>query len=166
MQRWVGRNGRIGGGEGALRTRAQRFFTAGAAVLALSLPAGAWAGPQALAAGAPEEAGCSWGIKSNPDTVNIAYPDLDVTYWAHEFVPVPGERLVIKGAYPAARYFSFHVYDSRAFPLDSAFDARIAPDPGSSNPFLAAVTRHPRSAAHADAVVRSRSESELLPGQR
>src|SRR5439155_1043704 len=111
-------------------------LVAGAAVLALSLPAGAWAGPQALAAGAPEEAGCSWGIKSNPDTVNIAYPDLDVTYWAHEFVPVPGERLVIKGAYPAARYFSFHVYDSRAFPLDSAFDARIAPDPGSSNPFL------------------------------
>ena len=45
---------------------------------------------------------------------------------------------MINGAYPAARYFSFHVYDSRAFPLDSAFDARIAPDPGSSNPFLAA----------------------------
>lgn len=39
----------------------------------------------------------------------LAYPDLDATYWAHFFAPTPGERLVIKGEYPQARYFSFHV---------------------------------------------------------
>ena len=83
----------------------------------------------------PHGPDCSWGIKSSPDAVNIAYPDLDVTYWAHEFVPVPGERLVIKGGYPVARYFSLHVYDSRAVPLDSVYDARIAPDPGAANPY-------------------------------
>lgn len=119
-----------------MRTTAERLFGAFACVIALSLPAGAATGTQALAAGGPEAAGCSWGVKSNPDAVNIAYPDLDATYWAHEFVPVSGERLVIRGQYPAARYFSFHVYDSRAVPLDSAYDARIAPDPGGSNPFL------------------------------
>jgi hypothetical protein len=52
-------------------------------------------------------------------------------------VPAPGERLVIKGQYPFARYFSFHVYDSTAVPIDSAYDQEIAPDAGSANPFLA-----------------------------
>jgi hypothetical protein len=120
-----------------LRTRAERLFTAGAAVLALALCAAALGGPTALATEPPPGPDCSWGIKSSPDAVNIAYPDLDVTYWAHEFVPVPGERLVIKGEYSLARYFSFHVYDSRAVPLDSVYDARIAPDLGSANPYLA-----------------------------
>jgi hypothetical protein len=81
---------------------------------------------------------CSWGFTSNPDTVNLAYPDLNATYWAHVFIPAPGERLVIKGQYPAARYFSFHVYDATAVPLDSIYDAHIAPDPGSANPYVAA----------------------------
>jgi hypothetical protein len=80
---------------------------------------------------------CSWQLVSNPDTVNAAYPDLDATYWIHLFVPVPGQRLVISGRYPVARYFSFHTYESTGIPLDSAYDAQINPDRGSSNPFRA-----------------------------
>jgi hypothetical protein len=72
---------------------------------------------------------CSWGAGTNPNTSNIAYPDLDATYWSHYFV--------ISGEYPSARYFSFVVYDERAIPLDSVYDAAIAPAAGSSNPFRA-----------------------------
>ncbi len=89
-----------------------------------------------------EPADCSWGVRSNPDTVNLAYPDLDATYWAHVFEPVPGERLVVKGEYPQARYFSFHVYDATAVAIDSQYDQQIAPDAGSANPFVAKPPRH------------------------
>jgi hypothetical protein len=122
-----------------VRTVGERLFTVVLGVVALALPAGLLGTASGALASEPlGGSGCSWGITSNPDTVNLAYPDLNVTYWAHEFVPTPGERLVIKGQYPAARYFSFHVYDSTAVPLDSAYDAQIAPDPGSSNPYAAA----------------------------
>jgi hypothetical protein len=84
---------------------------------------------------------CSWGLSSNPNTVNIEYPDLSAKYWAHAFVPVPGERLVITGEYPSARYFSLIVYDEKLVPLDSVYDAEIAPNAGSSNPFSAKPTR-------------------------
>ena len=97
--------------------------------------------PGARGAGASETAGCSWGAKSNPDTINLAYPDLSASYWTHFFSPAPGERLVISGFYPRARYFSFHVYDATAVAIDSAYDAQIAPDAGSSNPFLAKPAR-------------------------
>ncbi len=79
---------------------------------------------------------CSWGLSSNPNTVNVEYPDLNAKYWGHELVPPLGGRLVITGYYPAARYFSFHVYDEKLVPLDSIYDSQIAPNPGSSNPFV------------------------------
>ena len=103
----------------------------GLASLALLTPTGA------LGAGPSEAAQCSWGLSSNPNTVNVEYPDLSAKYWARAFVPVPGERLMITGEYPSALYFSFHVYDEKLVPLDSVYDAEIAPDPGSSNPFRA-----------------------------
>lgn len=102
--------------------------------------------PAAAAAAEPGgELACSWGAQSEPDTINIAYPDLNATYWSHFFEPVEGERLVISGEYPAARYFSFHVYDSTLVAMDSAYDAQIAPDAGSANPYRA---RPPRGAGN------------------
>jgi hypothetical protein len=104
----------------------------------LSLATGldsALAAPGGVPSGAPA---CSWELVSNPDMVNAAYPDLDATYWIHPFVPTPGQRLLITGHYPTARYFSFHTYSSSGLALDSAYDAQINPEPGSSNPFRAA----------------------------
>jgi hypothetical protein len=121
-----------------VKTVAKRLFAVIMSVLLLAWVADASAATTSVLASEPLEGpGCSWGITSNPDTINLAYPDLDATYWAHEFIPTPGERLLIKGQYPAARYFSFHVYDSTAVPLDSVYDAHISPDPGSSNPYVA-----------------------------
>lgn len=88
-----------------------------------------------IASASAKEQPCSWSGESNANTENVADPDLDATYWTRQTVPVPGERLAIRGEYPAARYFSFHVYDSAGAVLDSIYDAEIVPDPGSSNPY-------------------------------
>ena len=92
----------------------------------------------ALVALAPAKAApttCSWAAKSEPDTVNAAYPDTNASYWSYTYRAVPGTELVIRGTYPRARYFSFHVYQPSGVPLDSVYDARISPDRGSTNPF-------------------------------
>lgn len=70
------------------------------------------------------------------DALNAAFPDTSATYWMAHLPFVPGAHLVIHGRYPAARYFSFHVYDEAQRPVDSIADYEIAPDKGSTNPFV------------------------------
>lgn len=92
----------------------------------------------AMAPAAParaQEVGCSWPLRSDLDTLNVAFPDESATYWATRFTSVPGTSLVISGAYPFARYFSFHAYDEPQRPVGSLADIEIDPDPGSGNPF-------------------------------
>jgi hypothetical protein len=79
--------------------------------------------------------GCSWVLKTDPDTVNAAFPDDQATYWLARFTSVPGTRLVLRGVYPFARYFSFNVYDEPQRPVDSIADQDVVPDPGSVNSF-------------------------------
>ncbi|MCU1599904.1 MAG: putative secreted protein [Frankiales bacterium] len=78
---------------------------------------------------------CGWAAKTEPDTVNVAYPDTNATYWSHPYAAVPGTELVVHGTYPRARYFSFNVYQPSGVPIDSTYDVKIAPDKGSSNPY-------------------------------
>ncbi len=80
--------------------------------------------------------GCSWPAKIDADTLNFAYPDESATYWVTRFVAIPGAHLEIRGTYPNARYFSYHAYDELQRPVGSLADLEIAPDPGSSNPFV------------------------------
>jgi hypothetical protein len=82
-----------------------------------------------------QTAGCSWPLKGNNDTLNIAFPDESATYWAAELPPVPVIEAKITGQYPYARYFSFHVYDAAARPVGHLADYQLAPDTGSGNPF-------------------------------
>lgn len=82
--------------------------------------------------------GCSWPLKSNLDTLNVAFPDTGATYWGTVFPAVPGARLVVRGRYPAARYFSFHAYDAALRPVGSLADVQIAADEESGNPFTTA----------------------------
>jgi hypothetical protein len=79
--------------------------------------------------------GCSWPVKLDADTLNTAFPDSSATYWGTRFVSLPGSRIVVRGTYPAARYFSLHAYDDLQRPVGSLADREIAPDPGSDNPF-------------------------------
>src|SRR4051812_17182393 len=79
--------------------------------------------------------------KTDPATVNVAYPDQAAIYWSGSYAAAPGTRLRITGRYPHARYFSFNVYDNAQRPLDALADVEIAPDPGSVNPFVAGAPR-------------------------
>src|SRR3954447_23523133 len=79
--------------------------------------------------------------KTDPATVNVAYPDEAAIYWVGTYAAAPGTRLRITGRYPHARYFSFNVYDNAQRPLDALADVEIAPDPGSVNPFAAGAPR-------------------------
>lgn len=84
---------------------------------------------------------CGWPVVSDPDTVNVAYPDEAAIYWLTEVPSVPGTRLRIEGRVPDARYFSFHSYDSAQRPIDGIADYEITPVGDSGDP-----SRRPASA--------------------
>ena len=71
---------------------------------------------------------CSWPTKSDLDTLNVAFPDEAATYWVTRYTGVPGAEIVIRGRYPDARYFSFHIYDEALRPIDSVADFETTPD--------------------------------------
>ena len=73
--------------------------------------------------------------KSEPATVNVAYPDDSAAYYSGAYQLVPGTRIRIHGRFPHARYMSFNVYDAAQRPLDGLADIAIKPDAGSTNPF-------------------------------
>jgi hypothetical protein len=86
------------------------------------------------AAAAPDPS-CSWIAKTEPDTVNVAFPDTNASYWSHPYAAVGGTELVVRGTFPKARYFSFNIYQPTAVPIDSIYDAQLRPDKGTGNPF-------------------------------
>src|SRR4051794_12828625 len=71
--------------------------------------------------------------KTDPATVNVAYPDEAAIYWSGHYAAVPGTRIRITGKYPHARYMSFNVYDNAQRPLDALADVEISPDAGAYN---------------------------------
>ena len=77
----------------------------------------------------------------DPGTINVAFPDDSAAYWLAPYQAAPGTRIRITGRFPHARYMSFNVYDQAQRPLDALADIEIAPDPGSSNPFLPGADR-------------------------
>ena len=88
------------------------------------------------------------------DTVNVLFPDKSAQYWSAHYTAVPGTHIRIDGTYPYARYTSWNVYDPLLRPFTHLYDAQIAPDPGSANPFVPGAgrttpvaQRHSRSSA-------------------
>lgn len=73
-------------------------------------------------------AACSWPTKSDLDTTNVAFPDEAATYWVTRYEGVPGAEIVIRGRYPDARYFSFHIYDEALRPVAAVADFETVPD--------------------------------------
>src|SRR5688500_17529255 len=62
------------------------------------------------------------------------FPEESATYWMARFSLPEGARLILRGRYPYGRYMSLNTYTDGA-PVDALSDPRIAPDPGSKNPF-------------------------------
>lgn len=85
---------------------------------------------------------CVWFANSDPDLINIAFPDTAANYWAAEFAIPPGGEVRIVGEYPHARYMSYNAYDYKWAAFDSLADIEIRPDAGSRNPFLTGANRN------------------------
>jgi len=87
--------------------------------------------------------GCAWPIEMSPEgTANVQAPDAAARYWVMPFDTTQYKTMTIKGTYPNIRYFSIAAYNTLEgdFDLDEQhghlYDAQIAPDQGSINPFV------------------------------
>jgi hypothetical protein len=82
---------------------------------------------------------CAWQFEWTPfGRGNWLWADTANRWW---YMPVDAQwqELRISGDYPKARFFSFAVYDHAPIATglaDHLYDAQIAPDQGSANPFL------------------------------
>jgi hypothetical protein len=81
-----------------------------------------------------------------PDTAGSNYfsNNFLISKWAYRlgidslkgaFVVEPGSRVVMRGQYPATRYFAYHPNDMDLNNLATLRDRDLNPDPGSVNPF-------------------------------
>lgn len=104
-----------------------------AAALALGLIGAVTAG---CAPSPTADIACAWPIVANRDALNAAYPDAGATYFAMRYRLTPGQRLELRGSFPFARYTSFITYGLGGSAVDVLADRDIAPDAGSSNPFV------------------------------
>lgn len=111
-------------------------------------------------------ANCSWLLRSDPDLLNIAYPDEGADYWVAAVPALPGTRLRIEGQYPQARYFSYNTYDPALRPTDARTDYQLDPVEG-GNPYRAAAPAGGRYRAYVEpgAVPATRSPNTLYAGE-
>jgi hypothetical protein len=95
------------------------------------------------AAGAQRvDATCQFALtRLDATTTNVLAVDTNAVYWGGTYAALPGTRIRIEGQSPHARYISWNVYDAAARPIDALSDFQLAPDPGSSNPFLSGADR-------------------------
>src|SRR4051812_726 len=109
-------------------------------IAALTALAAALLAPNAGAAGLDQTCALT-ATRFDADTVNVLFPDSSAQYWTGSYRAVPGTHIRIDGVYPYARYTSWNVYDPILRPFTHTYDAQIAPDPGSQNPFLPGADR-------------------------
>lgn len=84
---------------------------------------------------------CAWRFMSDETVLNVAFPDVNATYWVLPYALAPGDSIELSGNYPAARYFSLNTYDTNFDTIDTLRDNMIVPDSGSGNPFRDASAR-------------------------
>lgn len=80
---------------------------------------------------------CFWTSVFDEENGNLFYPDTGVNYYLGRVNLPPGGEMLIRGRYPHARYISFNAYSEDFQPTDALADVDIAPDPRSTNPFVA-----------------------------
>jgi hypothetical protein len=118
-----------------MRVRLSQPFMA--AILAAAFLAGVPAKSKAQALPTPQ---CAWPLQWTAFGLgNWLFPDTGNRWW---YMPIDPRwrHLTLSGVYPKARFFSIAVYDGAPVATDLSdrlYDAAIAPDPGSVNPFAA-----------------------------
>ncbi len=113
------------------------------AAVAAVLPSTSAARP-AIASAAVQPTACAWPIESTPAKANVAYPDSNATYWTTPFIAEDGMTITLQGTFPAARFFSFVVYNSQGQDFttngipSSLTDYQMTPNAGTQNPWVTA----------------------------
>ncbi len=77
---------------------------------------------------------CAWPDRLSAQADNTAFPDAAAEYFWQPIVASAGTRIVLSGLFPDARYASIQVYTPTGVGA-SLPDYRIAPQPGSLNPW-------------------------------
>lgn len=96
---------------------------------------------------------CFWTIQTDPNVVNVLYPDQFAIYWVATItIPANGEVL-LKGEYPHARYMSFNAYDPVLRPNNALADIDIPADVGSINTVMVGADRTAESRSYTARVV-------------
>jgi hypothetical protein len=108
-----------------------------AAMLAL---AGAQFGSPPARAAATDKS-CGWFLEPTADRENILFPEITTRYLAAITPPPPGGYVEITGQFPHARYMSLQTYSNTLQSISDLRDTQIAPDKGSSNPYLPGANR-------------------------
>lgn len=87
---------------------------------------------------------CLWQgpVGTAANEVNEAYPDSGATYWSAQFQIPAGARVFLKGQFAYSRYMSFNSYQTNDAPAVALTDYQIAPDAGSTNPFVPGAARY------------------------
>jgi hypothetical protein len=88
---------------------------------------------------------CFWGTSYTQETWNDIWPDSHTNYEASINTIPAGGKIVLHGEFPHARFFSFTTSSVLGTIRGHLYDDQIAPDPGSTNPFLPGANRN---AAH------------------
>jgi len=84
---------------------------------------------------------CGWILEPSADRENVLFPDTGTRYLAGVF-PVPqGGYVEITGRFPHSRYMSLSTYSSTLQVTSNLRDESIAPDAGSTNPFVPGANR-------------------------
>lgn len=84
---------------------------------------------------------CAWRFMSDGQSLDVAFPDTNATYWVLPYALGPRDSIELSGAFPSARYFSLNTYGTDLDTIDTLRDDQILPDPGSGNPFTDADNR-------------------------
>jgi len=131
-------------------------------VLMLASALAPTAAAPAAAAGPAEQHGspksgyiCAWPAIGGAQFVNADLPETNATYWMFDYFMAPGQKLVIHGIYPFARFFEFTTYynGTPIKPGGNLVDALVQPEAGSKNPFQTAKASDDPSKRHYRVVV-------------
>ncbi|MGW2557961.1 hypothetical protein ACWCXB_01690 [Streptomyces sp. NPDC001514] len=82
----------------------------------------------------PPAVSCAWPAVVSPTRLNFAFPETNATYWLMPYQLGDGDRLVVEGTFPFARFSSLTTYNATGSDVDSLSDGQITPNPGSTNP--------------------------------
>lgn len=105
-----------------------------AALVAGSMTALTTGAEQASASSSPQD--CSWVSFADERNSNVLFPDTSVNYYLTRVNLPPDGELILRGRFPHSRYMAFNAYDEVGQPTYALADHSIAPEEGSSNPFV------------------------------